>query len=149
MHKKFHKASKLLASERDLDPLRQRLERVQQLLALARQALPEDCARNCLAAVPHGARLHLVVSSPAWGSRLRYFAPPLLQALRNAGWRFDEVRVRVAAPEAAPATPHRPAKAMSRDTAALVDRVADDMPDSELGEALRRLSRTASRDEDD
>ncbi len=146
MRKKFCKASKLLGADRRLDALLKRLDQLGPLLDAVRQALPADCARHCLAAVPHGERLHLVVRSPAWGSRIRYFGPQLLQTLRHAGWRFSEIRLRVAAAEAPQGEARvRRARPISDDTARLLARVADDLPDSELSDALERLRRTALR----
>ncbi len=106
------------------------------------QLLGPSLAGHCRVANITRDSLVLQTASAAWGSRLRYLAPSILQQLsRQLGWRqvkHTKVQVR---PEAFPdrEKPDRRAH-LSRESAALLREVAENTEDPGLRDALLRLS---------
>ncbi len=107
------------------------------------QILGTSLAGHCRVANISRDTLILQTASVAWGSRLRYLAPRLLEQLsRQLGWdRIKHTKVQVR-PEAFPQreTPARRAH-LSRQSAALLRDVANGTEDPDLRDALLRLSR--------
>lgn len=63
--------------------------------ALLAQVLPAGLARNCKAALIDRQRLTVSVPSPAHAARLRQLAPSVAAHLRAAGWRIEDIVVRI------------------------------------------------------
>ncbi len=107
------------------------------------QLLGSSLAGHCRVANINGDTLVLQTASAAWGSRLRFLGPRILQQLsRQLGWdRVQRVKVQVR-PEAFPARemPVRRPR-LSAESAALLSQVAEATAHPALQEALRRLSR--------
>ena len=100
-------------------------------------------AGHCRVANVTGDSLVLQTASAAWGSRLRYLAPSILQQLsQQLGWsriRHTKVQVR---PEAFP-DQEKPARRahLTRKSADLLREVGENTEDLGLRDALLRLSR--------
>ncbi len=118
------------------------LERVDKAL---QQLLGSPLAERCRVANINHDTLVLQTPSSAWGSRLRYLAPGILQQLsRQLGWdRIKHTKVQVR-PEAfrPSAEPARRAR-LSRESAALLRQVAENIEDAALQDVLLSLSRRA------
>ena len=106
------------------------------------QLLGPSLAGHCRVANITRDSLVLQAASAAWGSRLRYLAPSLLQQLsKRLGWnevKHTKVQVR---PEAFPER-EKPARRahLSRKSAAMLREVAENTEDPRLRDALLRLS---------
>ena len=112
------------------------------------QLLGASLAGHCQVANINGDTLVLQTASAAWGARLRYLAPSLLEQLsRQLGWdRVKQTRILVR-PEAFP-NRDKPARRahLGPESAALLRDVAESTRDPALREALLRLSRRAKTD---
>ena len=106
------------------------------------QLLGPSLAGHCRVANVTRDSLVLQTASAAWGSRLRYLAPGLLQQLsKQLGWRqIKHAKVQVR-PEAFP-DQEKPARRahLSRESATLLREVAENTEDPALRAALLRLS---------
>ncbi len=129
----------------DSPALEQLVRRARYLEAVDRalqQLLGPSLAGHCRVANITPDSLVLQTASGAWGSRLRYLAPSILQQLsRQLGWRqvkHTKVQVR---PEAFPDREQPVRRAhLSRESAALLRDVAESTEDPGLRDALLRLS---------
>lgn len=66
-----------------LQPLIQKIQRIQQLNQSLSEVLSSDFKRHCRVASLEGACLILQVDNGAWATRLRYETPELLQVLKT------------------------------------------------------------------
>ena len=85
--------------------------------------------------------LKLFADSGAVATRLRLLAPDLLPEFRAKGWQFNAIRVGVQVrigPQTAPKLPRMPLDDKSKRA---LQRVADDLDESPLKEAMQRLAR--------
>ena len=115
------------------------LERVDKAL---QQLLGSPLAERCRVANINHDTLVLQTPSSAWGSRLRYLAPGILQQLsRQLGWdRIKHTKVQVR-PDAFRQLAEPPRRAsLSRESAALLRQVAESTKDAALQNVLLRLS---------
>ena len=109
------------------------------------QLLGSALAGRCRVANISHDTLVLQTASAAWGSRLRFLAPRLLEQLsRQLGWnRIKHTKVQVR-PEAFPEHEQPTRRAhLSRESATLLRKVAENTEDPGLRDALLRLSRRA------
>ncbi len=106
------------------------------------ELLGPSLAGHCRVANVTRDSLVLQTASAAWGSRLRYLAPSILQRLsKQLGWsRVKHTKVQVR-PEAFPER-EKPARRahLSRESATLLREVAQNTEDPGLRDALLRLS---------
>jgi hypothetical protein len=115
------------------------------LESLSRQIsawLPEPLAEHARVANVDPQRLVLQTDSPAWATRLRYLAPPLLAYLKQqpdlAGLLNVQVRIRPAASGTADRPGRRPQ--FSRLASESLQAAAEGHSDAELRDALIRLA---------
>lgn len=130
-----------------LDGLIRRGQQLQRLGALVSDVLGAEFAPHCQVANLRKHTLILSVRSAAWGSRLRYHVPRLLQQFRNDERlrNINEVAIRVQ-PAGVPLPPATPRRAtMSRDAALCVRRCAESVSDQRLSAALEQLARRRSK----
>ena len=127
-----------------LERLIQRARYLESVDKALQQLLGSSLAGHCRVANINHDTLVLQTTSAAWGTRLRYLAPTLLQQLsRQLGWdRVKHAKVQVR-PEAFPEReqPVRRRAQLSRESAALLRDVAENTGDPALKAALLRLSR--------
>ena len=81
-----------------LQKLRKGTAEAQRTLAALRAQLPPEIAQEVFGASLRGTTLTAFVATAAWGTRLRYVAPKLLQRLGAAlGTPVEEIKVKVRA----------------------------------------------------
>ena len=81
-----------------LQKLRKGTAEAQRTLVALRAQLPPEIAQEVFSASLRGATLTAFVATAAWGTRLRYVAPKLLEALGAAlGKPVEEIKVKVRA----------------------------------------------------
>jgi hypothetical protein len=116
-------------------------------LELVRSLLPDQLKPHCLAALIKNRRLVLFTDSPVWASRLRYFSRDLSNRLRKHGVEVEKSIIRILI-DRRPAKPERRhVRRLSKANARLLEQIAADMDDQELGSALFRLSKHSSQEE--
>jgi hypothetical protein len=118
----------------------------QALLERVRASLPEPLGRHCAAAVLHGGRLLLFADSPAWGSRIRFMTPRILQAVNTRSTPARTIKVRILPQTEASQPRTRPPARLPAAEARLIGRVAEQTADPDLRAALRRLAACAFPD---
>ena len=87
--------SRVLATDTQIAAWYQRSEREARVTAAVRQCLPRAFADRVRAAETATTTLVLVVSAGAISAVVRQRTPDLLASLRQGGWDFTELRVRV------------------------------------------------------
>ena len=83
----------------------------------------------------------MFADSGAAATRLRLLAPGLLAEFRGKGWQFNAIRVAVQVrtrPEPAPKSPRKSLDAKGQQS---LQRLADQLPESTLQAAIRRLAK--------
>lgn len=144
MPKKIRHACRYLAGNEKIAVCLELIERSARLLGEARSALPPPLDEHCLHAVLDAGVLTLTTHSPVWSSRLRFFAPQLVQTLAPRFGPITSCRVRVQPPAAAPRLGTTPRyKLSARTEQHLVDAAAG-IEDAELAITLRRLAKAGS-----
>ena len=101
---------------------------------------PHLCAASRVGSIT-GDELKLFADSGAAATRLRLMAPGLLAEFRSKGWQFNAIRVSVQVRPRAEAPPAPPRKSMDDNGRSALLRLADELPESPLQEALRRLAK--------
>lgn len=132
---------------RMLDVFHVRLDQQQSLLQHIRSELPPALASHVLHCVVNEGKLVLYTDSAAWASQLRFLKQEILQATRNAQKTpLDKMQVRILADQVnpSPRTSKR-AKIPSREKIAMMKSQANDIRDSQLQQALQRLSATLAK----
>lgn len=128
-------------------PLFRHARYLQQLDAMVRACLPPPLNEHCQVANCSNTELTLAARTPAWSTRLRYYAPEILKLLRN---QIDnaprKVKIVIIPPEkkAARVRP-RSAQKPSPQSAALLQETAQHIQHPELQASLLRLSRNIAR----
>ncbi|GAB6040214.1 hypothetical protein JCM17961_08880 [Endothiovibrio diazotrophicus] len=118
-----------------------RLERLRQRL---KGRLPAELSGHCRLANIRGDTAVVSCDSAAWGARLRYLEPQLLDALnRQEGLSLRRVRVKVLPHTAPPPPPPVPGHLpqLNEANADLLEATARGIADAGLSAALRRLAR--------
>lgn len=134
------KSALKLGSER-LTPWLARIAEQQQLLALARSALPEALSQHAVHCVVSGNKLIVYCRSAAWASQIRFFQALILNKIKEAGQRnIGSLQVRLLLDSAAP----QAAKAKHLPSRQVAERLIEQNADSgdELAAALNRLGNT-------
>jgi hypothetical protein len=88
-----------------------------------------------------GDELKLFADSGAAATRLRVLAPGLLAEFRSKGWQFSAIRVAVQVRQRSQAAPRSPRNALDTKGKQSLQRLADQLPESPLQAALRRLAK--------
>ena len=128
----------------ELSQLVARAGRLERLRGRLKGQLPSGLAEHCQLANVRGDTAVVSCDSAAWGARLRYLEPQLLNTLnRVEGLALRRLRVKVhpaAAPRPeAPPPGHMPQ--LNEASADLLEATARGVDDAALSEALRRLAR--------
>jgi hypothetical protein len=110
-----------------------------------RQHLPADMAAQVHAISLCGNTLELIVSSPAWASRLR-FALPMLQRSLASEQALRVKTIPLSAPRSPSPRPPRPCPELSRRSAEQIRHIAQAISDETLRAALLRLASHTSPD---
>lgn len=132
---------------RSLDVLHSRLNEQQSLLRDIRSELPPSLADHVLHCVVNEKKLLLYTDSAAWASQLRFLKPEVLQAAgKTQKAPLDKLQIRILADKfnESPQT-GRTANLPSEEKIAMMKNQANDIRDSQLGQALQRLSATLAR----
>lgn len=140
--KPLRHASRFLRDSEGTAPLLVLIDQQRQILRAVRAKLASPLDNHCLHASLDEGKLTLVTDSPAWASRLRFFAPDLIDALGLDYGRIEECRIRV--------QPSRSmgqglggemqAPRLSPATARLLLDAAEAQGETDLGRSLRRLA---------
>ena len=88
-----------------------------------------------------GDELKLFADSGAAATRLRLLASGLLAEFRGKGWQFNAIRVAVQVRTQAPPAGLTPRKAVDPKGKQSLQRLADQLPESPLQAAIRRLAK--------
>jgi len=136
-----------LLSKSTFQQLLRRTNAIERLNSLLKQVVSSPLKEHCQAVGVAAGKLLIQTDSPVWASRLRYQQQGILALLK----KNDElsfltglsIQVR---PEAGKKNPtKRKAAAPSADSAAQMDRLAEEIHDPKLKEALRKIARRASK----
>jgi hypothetical protein len=114
------------------------------LLRDVRSALPSPLDEHCLHASLESGELTLVVDSPIWSSRLRFFTPLLKRNLDSRDRSISAFRIRVQPCTVAPSP--APKHKLSPPAARHLIEAAEGIEHAPLAAALRRLAKAGSGD---
>ncbi|ALP52338.1 hypothetical protein Tel_03805 [Candidatus Tenderia electrophaga] len=133
----------ILAADQSSAGLRQLMRRIDNLRVLnarLQHLLPTPLARQCSIAALDRDRLVILVSSPAWATRLRLLHPKIIKA-------YHDFRIKSVVSQVVPTTqPQRPQSnsqrrpRLSSQSSRLIAELAEAITDPKLKNALRRLS---------
>jgi hypothetical protein len=151
MAKRIQHASRFLRGSKGVSSLLDSVEQSRALLQKTRDALPSPLDAHCLHAGIEEGVLTLVTDSPAWGSKLRFFAPELILTLSEELGAVERCKVRVQPGSVAKKPLEREAGAarLSENTVKLLLETADRLGERGMGEtdltlALRRLAKAGA-----
>lgn len=144
MENKPRKLTALLGQNGQLGHLGRMLRQQQALLQEVRQLLPSPLRSHCIHARISGQRLILHTDSPAWGSKLRFHGPQLLEVIMSQAPNVRKVDVRIFLEER-PLRSKKPLGPLSGAPAARITELADSLNDARLSMALRRLVKTQKK----
>lgn len=149
MSKRIQHAFRFLGQNDAIASLLSSIERNAKLLREVRRILPQSLADHCSHAAIEDEVLILLTDSPAWGSRLRFFAPELLRSLHSPNGRATTCSVRIR-PPSAPSALTSGAALKARLSDATVKHLLDtagSVKDEEIAAALRRLAKAGGGDQ--
>jgi hypothetical protein len=132
---------------RPLDALQSRLHQQQSLLRGIRSELPLSLANHVLHCVVNEKKLLLYTDSAVWASQLRFLKQEILQAASKVQQApLDKLHIRILADQIneSPRT-GRKANLPSEEKIAMIRDQANNIQDSQLGQALQRLSTTLAK----
>ncbi|WP_202051431.1 DciA family protein [Methylomicrobium sp. RS1] len=132
---------------RALDVFQIRLAKQQSLLLAIRSRLPPPVTDHVLHCVVNEKKLLLYTDSAAWASQLRFLKEEILQSARDAhGGTIDKLQIRILADQISEhPQPRRKASLPSSEKIAMLSDQAKTMGDSQLRQALQRLSATLAK----
>ena len=138
-----NRVSRLLGENPELEPLRQRLERVTGLQRTYLSFAPERLAKSSRVCAIEGSVIVIIAANGPVATVLKQLAPRLLEKLKSStnskqDQELTAIRVEVQADRPAPARAPKPRTAMPRERLA---EWAAGMQESVLKETLERLSR--------
>ncbi len=128
----------------------QRITTLRLLDEALRECLPAECHAHCRAAALSGHTLHLVTSSPAWRTRLRFHSPRIINHVAQMGnVRVTRVDIRVSRTiEAArPLKKSGAPRTIPSQSARAFAALAEETEDAGLQRALQRLARHGEDDD--
>ena len=146
MPKPIRHACRFLAGNEKIAAYLDTIERNASLLRDIRRALPAPLDEHCLHASLDAGVLTLVTDSPAWASRLRFFAPELERNPDSHSSPVVSCRIRIQ-PQALTPSPQSGREAgykLSRRTADHLIEAAQGIEDAGLAAALRRLAKVGA-----
>lgn len=131
---------------RSLAAVQGRLGQQQALLQRIRNKLPPELAHHVLHCIADRNQLVLYTDSAVWASQLRFYQQEVLEAAAAAEHPCAKMQVRMLTelPEASP-RPTDKAQLPSAETIAMLQKSADELGDSQLQQALRRLNATLAK----
>lgn len=132
---------------RPLDALQSRLNQQQSLLRGIRSELPPSLANHVLHCVVNEKKLLLYTDSAVWASQLRFLKQEILQAASKVQQApLEKLHIRILADQIneSPRT-GRKANLPSEEKIAMIREQANNTQDSQLEQALQRLSTTLAR----
>jgi hypothetical protein len=133
--------SRILASDAQIAAWRERTEQEARLTTAVRRQLPRALADRVRVAEAVPGVLTLAAAAGAVAAVVRQRSPDLLAGLRREGFDFTELRVRVQV-RTEPVHSHKPVhKHIVKVDSAPLRRLARDLPDGPLKEAVERLVR--------
>ena len=142
MGKGIEHASRYLRENDAIAALLDAVAHQRELLTAVRARLPEPLDAHCLHASVDGPVLILITDSPAWGSRLRFFAPELQTSLAPSHGPIKSCRVRIQPQRVSRHTEEKPQRRarLSARTRRHLTAAADGVEDPVIADALRRLA---------
>jgi hypothetical protein len=144
MRSRLSRLDRIMSRSEALGRLRGHVRDHQALLERVRSALPEPVAEHCAAVAVSGNRLVVFADSPAWGSRIRFLAPRIIQALSGGPTAARTVKVRILpAPEPRPRRKARAPARLAATDARVLEQMAEGISDPDLRAALKRLAARA------
>jgi hypothetical protein len=139
--KPIPRVGQLLKSDKTLQALQKQCSKFDELLTMVRTRLPDPLCDHCISATLEANQLTLYVDSPAWLHRLRFMQGTLDRDLAPMGIHFTSLRVKVLqrpSPDKQGIPRHM--NALSPSTAAMLAECAATIDDTQLSDALLRLS---------
>lgn len=133
--------ARILTTDAMLASWHDRMRREAQLTTAVRRLLPRALADRVRVAEVAPPVLHLGVAAGAVAAVVRQRTPDILAGLRREGCDFTELRVRVQVRVDPAPTPKTFSKQNIRVDSAPLRRLARDLPDGPLKEAVERLVR--------
>lgn len=134
------RVSRLLGADASLAALVRASERRSRYNDRLREFLDRPLADHVQVARADAGLLVLVADTPAWGHRIRYLAPAILEQLRRDEPSLRDVQITVRPAPDGPSPPRAPPRpAISRSTASLLEEVAGNCGNPELARVLARL----------
>src|SRR5262245_22106040 len=118
-----------------LMPQAERLIELRQILS---SLLPESLARRCSVANYRQGRVVIFASNGATAAKLKLMLPSLLEQLSGRAMEVTGLEVAVQAPEPERQVTEKAAK-LTQKSASELDRLCEQLPDSELKTALSRI----------
>ena len=113
--------------------------------SILKQHLPIPLQRHCQLANYRENILFLHADSAAWATKLRYYVPKLTESLKKTFYFKNLKKVTINTrpnDNHGPAYPHKPHRfTISKDTAKLINNLADSVTNDELANSLKRLAR--------
>lgn len=146
-------ASDLKTLFRNSSTLRQLMVHSQRLATLQtqlEQCLQEAARPHCKVGAFDEGCLILIITDGAWATRLRYQKNILIKQLRNFStfMELQHIQFRIE-PKTEPQIKTRARPVLSADAAALLEATANNVEDSKLQAALRRLAKHAAQSDDE
>lgn len=136
-----HKPRRIGTLLRKATPLKQlqvELDQQNTLLTTLRAELPDAVRPHLVAARLRDGELTLYADASTWVTRLRFYTPALLTAVRKVTPVRNGVRLRVHLPERRSPQPRR--AQLTPGAAAVIAEAAETLADEDLRAALRRLA---------
>jgi len=133
----------VIAGETTLAGLLDRYRRELALIKRVRQTLPIALAPRVSISDASGSELVLAVASGAAAALVRQRVPVMLVALAEEGWKFTGIRLRVQVRSTAKQPRNIAPNQIDAASAAALERLAAQLDDPLLADALRRLARRA------
>lgn len=123
-----------------------KVDRQKKLLNLIRTGLPETLAQHVHSCVISDRKLLVYTGSAVWASQLRFYSRIIQEITRSQSGEFIEVtQVRIIAPTGAPRQEIlKPIMPSPKNIESIRDNIKN-IPDSQLKEALFRLSETLEK----
>lgn len=138
----------LSAKNNGLQSLLERAQHLQMLTQVLRETLNPELAEHVSLANFHDDTAVVTTDTPAWLTQLRYQAPAILTHLKQQpglqGLR--KIQFKIQPPSQAPILPPARRAQLSSYSANVLESAANCTQDSELSDALRRLSKQTSKD---
>ena len=135
------KLQRIVTEDPVLAVLWDRTRALRELQKLYIQMVPSFLSDVSRVGVVAGDELRLFADSGAAATRLRLLAPGLLAQFRSTGWQFSSIRVAVQVKSYTAVAPAIQPKTVDADGQKALNRLAEQLPETPLQQALRRLAK--------